>query len=63
MPKINEILLKLEVSQYAPSLDLNVGYYHIQLTEDSSNLCTIIIPWVKYCCKHLPMVVSNSLGV
>ena len=33
MPKINEILLKLEVFQYATSLDLNMGYYHIQLRE------------------------------
>ena len=29
MPKINEILLKLEVFRYATSLDLNMGYYHI----------------------------------
>ena len=29
MKKINEMLLKLEVFQYATSLDLNMGYYHI----------------------------------
>ena len=29
MPKINEILLKLEGFQYATSLDLDMGYYHI----------------------------------
>ena len=28
MPKINDILLKLEGFQYATSLDLNMGYYH-----------------------------------
>ena len=61
MPKINKILLKLEVFQYDTSLDLNMGYYHIQLTEDASNLCTIVILWVKQCYKHLPMVVSNSM--
>ena len=31
MSNINEMLLKLEVSQYDTSLDLNMGYYHIQL--------------------------------
>ena len=31
MPKINEMLLKLDGFQYATSLDLNMGYYHIQL--------------------------------
>ena len=29
MPKANEILFKLEVFQYATSLDLNMGYYNI----------------------------------
>ena len=29
MAKINEMLLKLEGFQYAISLDLNMGYYHI----------------------------------
>ena len=31
MPKINEILLKLEGFQYDKSLDLNMGYYHIRI--------------------------------
>ena len=29
MPKINDMLLKLEGFQYDASLDLNMGYYHI----------------------------------
>ena len=48
MPKINEMLLKLEVFQYSTSLDLNIGYYHIQLSENASNLCMVILPWKKY---------------
>ena len=32
MPKINEMLLELEVFQYATSLDLNMGYYYIRLS-------------------------------
>ena len=42
MPKINEILLKLESFQYAMSLDLNMGYYHIQLSENASSLWTSV---------------------
>ena len=45
MPNINAILLKLEVFQYTMSIDLNMNYYHIQLTEDARKLCTIILPW------------------
>ena len=60
MPNINDMLLKLEVFHYATSLDLNMGYYHIRLSENASNLCTIILLWGGYCYKHLPMGVANS---
>ena len=45
MPKINEMLLKAEGFQYSTSLDLNIGYYHIRLSKNASNLCTINISW------------------
>ena len=32
IPKIQDLLLKLEGFQYATSLDLNMGYYHIVLS-------------------------------
>ena len=54
------MLLNLEGFKYATSLDLNMGYNHICLREHSINLCTIILPWVKYRYKHLPTGVSNS---
>ena len=63
MPKINEMLLKLEGFQYAMSLDLDIGYYHIRLSENASNLCMIIIPWIKYGYKRLLMVVANSADI
>ena len=44
MPNINEILLKLEGFQYATSIDLNMGYYHIRISNNTNNLCTIILP-------------------
>ena len=44
MPKINKMLLKLEGFQYATSLNLKMIYYHIQLSYNTSNLCTIILP-------------------
>ena len=36
-----------------------MGYYHIRIIKNASNLCTIIPPWVKYCYKHLPMGDDN----
>ena len=47
MPKIYYMLLKLEGFQYPMSLDFNMGYYHIRLNKNVSNLCTIIILWVQ----------------
>ena len=32
LPKIQDLMLKLEGFQYASALDLNMGYYHIHLT-------------------------------
>ena len=60
MPKINEVLLKVEGFQYAKSLDLNMVYSHIWLIKNASNFCTIILPWGKYRYKHLPTGVANS---
>ena len=54
MPNISGMLLKRQGFQYDMSLDLSTGYYHIQLLDNASNLCTIIIPWGKYCYKRLP---------
>ena len=53
------MLLKIESFQYATTLDLNMGYYHIQLSKRTSNLCTTILPREKYFYKRLPMGVDN----
>ena len=60
IPKIQDLLLKLENFQYATSLDLNMGYYHIELAPESKRLCTIVLPWGKYEYQKLPMGLCNS---
>jgi hypothetical protein len=60
IPKIQDLLLKLEGFQYATSLDLNMGYYHIELSPNSKRLCTIVLPWGKYEYQKLPMGLCNS---
>ena len=46
--------------QYATSLDLNKGYYHIELSPFSHELFRIVLPWGKYEYLHLPMGLINS---
>ena len=58
--KINEILLELEVFHYPMSLNLSMGYYHIWIRKNTSNLCTIILPRGKYHYKCLTTVPVNS---
>ena len=60
LPRIQDLLLKLEGFQYATSLDLNMGYYHIELSPFSKQLCTIVLPWGKYEYQKLPMGLCNS---
>ena len=37
-----------------------MGYYHIELTPLSKQLCTIVLPWGKYEYQKLLMGLSNS---
>ena len=60
IPKIQDMLLKLEGFQFATSLDLNMGYYHIELDPASKELCTIVLPFGKYEYQRLPMGLCNS---
>jgi len=60
IPKIQDMLQKLEGFMYATSLDLNMGYYHILLSLNSSRYCTIVLPWGKYEYLRLPMGLCNS---
>jgi Reverse transcriptase (RNA-dependent DNA polymerase) len=58
---MQDMLLKLEGFKYATSLDLNMGYYHIELSPESKQLCcTVMLPWGKYEYQRLPMGLCNS---
>jgi len=60
IPNVQDVLLNLEGFQWATSLDLNMGCYHIRLDPSSKELCTIALPFGK--CEHqaIPMGLCNS---
>jgi len=60
IPNIQDMLLNLEGFQWATSLDLNMGYYHIRLDPTSKELCTIVLPFGKYEYQAIPMGLCNS---
>ena len=37
-----------------------MGYYHISLSKEASNLCNIILTWVKHKYRSLPIGLCNS---
>ena len=53
-------MLRLEGFRYGTTLDLNMGYYHIELSAKSKELCTIVTQWEKYEYQQLPMGMCNS---
>ena len=40
-----------------------MGYYHIRISNQASNLCTIILPWGNYKYKRLLMGIFNTPGI
>ena len=60
IPKIQDMPLNLEGFMYASYLDLNMGYYHIELSPGYKQLCTIVLTWGKCKYQKLPLGFYNS---
>ena len=60
IPKITDILQKMDGFAWASALDLNMGYFTIRLDPDSQKICTIVLPWGKYSYLRLPMGVAGA---
>ena len=54
LPNIAQIVQRREGFTYLTKLDMNMGYYHFVLDEESSALCVIVTPWGKFRYKRLP---------
>ena len=55
IPKIQDLLLRLAGFHYGTTLDLNMGYYHIELSAKSKELCKM----GKYEYQRLSMGLCN----
>ena len=63
IPEIQYMLLNLEGLTYASYWDLNMGYYHIELSLGAKQICTIVLPWGKYKYQKLHMGICNSSDI
>ena len=55
MNNIDDIVTRLNGSKYFSTLDANMGYFQIKLTEESSCLTTFNTPFGRYRCLRMPM--------
>ena len=55
------MIQELNYFAYATTLDLSMGYYHLPLDEETSNLCSICLPFGTYCYKRLPQGVMPAV--
>jgi hypothetical protein len=60
VPSIHELFKRFEGFTYCTALNLNMGFWTIPLDTPSQHLCTIILPWGKYCYLCLPMGLACS---
>ena len=60
---IDEILPQLHGKKYFSVIDLKKGFWHVELDEDSSLLCTFNTPFGRYRFKRLPFGVRVSQDV
>ena len=56
--RIKDLLESLAGFQWVSAIDLNIGYYHIELDPFAQEVCTIVFPWGKYSYNRLPMGIS-----
>jgi hypothetical protein len=63
MPKIPDIFRSMEKFRYAMTIDLNMGYYSMPLSEESKKLCVISLLWGLYQYNMLPMGVKPAMDI
>lgn len=60
LPKVSDMLQQMEGFTYASAIDLNMGYYHLQLDMATREICAIVFPWGVYRYKRLPMGAATA---
>jgi hypothetical protein len=57
------MLQALEKFCFATYVDLNMGYYTIEIDRDAQKVCTTVTSFGKYQYLRLPMGISCSLDI
>ena len=60
LPRIGEMMQKMEGLQYYTSLNLNMGYYTMEISPEICHLTTIVTYFGKFSYNRVPMVLCGS---
>lgn len=60
IPTLDEMRVKLLGANYFSVLDLKDGFYQIELSEESSKICTFSTPFGNYKFKRLPFGINTA---
>ena len=63
MPHIADMIQDIGKYSHVTALDLSMGYYHLRLTEELSEMCTFMLPFGLYKYLRLPMGLNISPDV
>ena len=63
IPVISDLMQSLSNFKYATTIDLNMGYYSMELDEFSKQLCVIVLPWGLYRYTALPMGIKPASDI
>ena len=63
LPRIGEMMHKLEGFHYMTALDLNIEYYIIRLLPASQYMRTIVTEFGKFIYHHIPMGMCASCDI
>ncbi len=63
IPKIPDIFCDLKHFRYATTIDLNMGFYSMPLSEQAKQLCVISLPWGLYQYNMLPQGIKPATNI
>ena len=62
-PPIRDNLNRMEGFQFATTINIFMGYWHIQMDLESQNKCVITTSWGRYAYTRLHMGLSSSADI
>ncbi|MGH7974124.1 MAG: reverse transcriptase domain-containing protein, partial [bacterium] len=63
LPNLQDTIRRHESFSFLTKIDLNMGYYTLELDQESSKLCTIITPWGQFRYLLLPLGVMSAVDL